>query len=616
MVFFRGRIYFISGVLLCFSYALIFIGRSIDRSVLLRYELWSDNSFYLDFCLFFDKISIMFIGVVLLISRSVLFYCKWYIDNEAYYNRFVYLVYFFILSMIFLIFIPNVIRIILGWDGLGLTSFLLVCYYQNNKSSSAGLLTALTNRIGDVFILLAISAILLEGSWYLFNYSSSCSLWASRAFIVIARITKRAQFPFCAWLPAAIAAPTPVSALVHSSTLVTAGVYLLIRSYNLIIENDFMLCILQMSSLITILLAGRRAMVCVDVKKVVALSTLSQLSLMMFRLSIKIPLLAFFHLVTHAIFKALLFLSVGAVIHINKNIQDIRILGRMWVRSPSRIAALVIANCSLSGLPFLRGFFSKDLILDMINESSIIVFLYILCFLGSILTGLYSMRISWLLIFSINNTFALCYYDLGAKWIIWWVKTWEKQGWFFHRKVTTTTEISWYVYPCGLHYCYASLIVGAIFLGSVLRAKIEELLVFRSSTNIQVFFIRILWICSLFFFISWGPNKANFISSSFLRELWYVESLSSQPACQYSLEFSKLLNKSLDKGWLELAGPQGLYKTLLKISNHNEKFQNKFFITCIGFYFALFVVIFLVIFFFFCLNNTLRKRSSLQLEIR
>ena len=182
--------------------------------------------------------SLLFIRLVILISGSVIIFSNSYIRSEKFFSRFIILVLFFILSIFLLILSPNLIRLLLGWDGLGVTSYLLVIFYQSNKSYNAGILTAITNRLGDVGLLISISILMYIGSWtYIYiNFNSNTVSNLFICLIIGSAITKRAQIPFSAWLPAAIAAPTPVSALVHSSTLVTAGVYLLIR-INIIIIN-------------------------------------------------------------------------------------------------------------------------------------------------------------------------------------------------------------------------------------------------------------------------------------------------------------------------------------------------------------------------------------------
>lgn len=186
-------------------------------------------------------------------------------------------------------------------------------------------------------------------------------LWFVLFMVVLAAITKRAQIPFSAWLPAAIAAPTPVSALVHSSTLVTAGVYLIIR-FNYILGANL---ILFYVGSITMFMAGLGANYEIDLKKIIALSTLSQLGVIILILSLGFRELAFFHLLTHALFKSLLFLCAGVFIHGAQDCQDIRLLGGTLLRTPVSSVFFICCSLSLCGFPFLSGFYSKDLILEV-----------------------------------------------------------------------------------------------------------------------------------------------------------------------------------------------------------------------------------------------------------
>jgi len=207
--------------------------------------------------------------------------------------------------------------------------------------------------------------------------------------IVIASITKRAQIPFSAWLPAAIAAPTPVSSLVHSSTLVTAGVYLIIRFNQLIGVR----IILFLVSSLTLLISGFGANFEFDLKKIIALSTLSQLGVIIISISLGFIDLAFFHLITHALFKSLLFLCAGGFIHEYKEIQDIRLLRNVINIYP--ICSIFFFGCSISlcGFPFLSGFYSKDLILEIFFLSNINIFIFILISVGTFFTLTYSLRL-------------------------------------------------------------------------------------------------------------------------------------------------------------------------------------------------------------------------------
>ena len=250
--------------------------------------------------------------------------------------------------MVLLVFINTLYGALVGWDGLGITSFLLVIYFKNRKALGRGMITALTNRLGDVFLLVLLGlAFLPLPSTYLLL-----------VLLLLTAMTKRAQYPFSRWLPAAMAAPTPVRALVHSSTLVTAGVYLLLRfNHN---GSEWLLTI----GSITILLAGMRACAEIDIKKIVALSTLSQLGVMVVGLSLALKRLCFFHLMTHARFKALLFLCVGVGIHTVFGSQDFRAYSNVATTLPGPSALLRVANLALLGFPFLAGFYSKDAILE------------------------------------------------------------------------------------------------------------------------------------------------------------------------------------------------------------------------------------------------------------
>lgn len=213
--------------------------------------------------------------------------------------------------------------------------------------------------------------------------------------IMVAAITKRAQIPFSRWLPAAIAAPTPVRALVHSSTLVTAGVFLVIRFYPFLSRvSGFNEAILIVASL-TIFMAGMRALVETDIKKIIALSTLRQLGVIMASVGLGLPGLAYFHLVTHALFKALLFVCAGTLINLHHHRQDLRGMGNLVREMPLTMACLNIANMALCGLPFLSGFYSKDLIIEirLFNRHSyIIVLLFIF---ATIITAAYSVRLTY-----------------------------------------------------------------------------------------------------------------------------------------------------------------------------------------------------------------------------
>ena len=223
----------------------------LDLIVTLEWIVFRFNFINLKFIILIDWISILFISFIILISSIIILYRVTYIRIEKYINRFNYLLLLFILSTVLIVISPNVIRILIRWDGLGMVSCLVI-YYHNYISYNSGIVTVLCNRIGDVGILIAIRIIIIVGRWDLVIFQGGVELIL---LIILAAITKSAQISFSVWLPLAIAAPTPVSALVHSSTLVTAGVYLIIRFNNFLIERDVRL-VLGFISILTIFISG------------------------------------------------------------------------------------------------------------------------------------------------------------------------------------------------------------------------------------------------------------------------------------------------------------------------------------------------------------------------
>ncbi|YP_009705871.1 NADH dehydrogenase subunit 5 (mitochondrion) [Linepithema humile] len=365
-----------------------------DYMIMMEWLMISYCSLNLELFLLLDWVSLLFMGFVLLISSMIFLYSKVYMEGDKNMDRFMLLVFMFIMSMIIMILSPNIFSILFGWDGLGLVSYCLVIYYQNYMSYNSGMVTVLCNRIGDVGLLMSIGLMVMYGSWGMYMLDSSIVMM----FLILAAMTKSAQIPFSSWLPMAMAAPTPVSALVHSSTLVTAGVYLMIRFNNLLMKsnlNKFLLFI----SVLTMFMAGLMANIEFDLKKIIALSTLSQLGLMMMILSMGFSLISFYHLLTHAIFKSLLFMCAGIMIHLMNNNQDIRNYGSLNKLVPFTMMSFYISNLSLCGCPFLAGFYSKDLIMELVYLNNMNLFLLFMIIFSLTLTVSYSFRLFYYLFF-------------------------------------------------------------------------------------------------------------------------------------------------------------------------------------------------------------------------
>ena len=312
--------------------------------------------------LLIDSYGCLFSFCVLFIARQVFFFAQGYMKEDVHVQRFAWVLLAFVVSINLLIYSGRLLGVFLGWDGLGLTSFILVMYYQNPYAAGARLVTALTNRVGDVALLMVVAVRGAVGHWQIRRLGLG---FVASLLLVVGAITKSAQFPFSGWLPQAMAAPTPVSALVHSSTLVTAGVFLVIRFFPMMGGHALVSYICLFLGGVTMLLAGLRACVEFDLKKVVAYSTLRQLGVMFVALGLGRPMLAFFHLLTHAMFKALLFLCVGTCIHYHGHMQDVRAMGDLSRRLPVTQRMILVSNLALCGTPFLAGFYSKEPILEL-----------------------------------------------------------------------------------------------------------------------------------------------------------------------------------------------------------------------------------------------------------
>nr|AZL93261.1 NADH dehydrogenase subunit 5 [Gastraspis sp. ZJUH_2016016] len=380
-----------------FLMSLLFI--MIKKMILIKWFFYSLMSWNFEFLMFIDWMTLMFMSIVMFISSLVMLYSKEYMISELKKKYFIMILMMFVISMIFMIISPNIFSIIIGWDGLGLISYCLIIYYQNLYSLNSGMLTLMSNRIGDIMLLLMIFMIMNINSWNLMLYQINNFLFLTLFLLMM--MTKSAQIPFSMWLPAAMAAPTPVSSLVHSSTLVTAGIYLLIRFNKMFITNK-MNYFIMIIGLLTMIYSSMNALMEFDLKKIIAFSTLSQLGLMMMMLSLSLNNFVFFHLISHAMFKSLLFLCSGMMIHSLFDSQDIRFMGNLIHEIPLTISYFNIANLSLCGFPFLSGFFSKDLLYEMIINWNINLMIFLLMYLCIALTIMYSFRLMFYLTFNLN----------------------------------------------------------------------------------------------------------------------------------------------------------------------------------------------------------------------
>nr|YP_025730.2 NADH dehydrogenase subunit 5 [Songthela hangzhouensis]AAP51140.2 NADH dehydrogenase subunit 5 [Songthela hangzhouensis] len=523
----------VSNILLVSSFIFLYFSLEMflgSKIMWLDYNIIKFGMFDIKMELILDWVSMSFLSCVLFISGCVFLFSMEYMEGENE-KRFIVLVLLFVLSMCLVILSGNVIFILLGWDGLGLVSFVLVIYYQNFKAFNAGMITILSNRIGDVGLLLSIGLLVKMGDWS-FNFMEMNALLFF--LLMLACITKSAQVPFSAWLPAAMAAPTPVSALVHSSTLVTAGVYLMIRLES---SNELMLILLILSGG-TMLLGGLSANWEMDFKKIVALSTLSQIGVMMFSCSLGLFMISYFHLLIHAFFKSMMFLCVGALIH-SKISQDLRFYGGLKIFMPMVFMGVGISGLSLIGLPFMSGFYSSDMILEKFMEGGLMALIIAIVLISFGMTGSYMMRLAWMGMSLVNFGVA---------------------GSMNFNKGLMSKSI--------FLLSFMGVMLGAMMMWMM----ISPCLIIISGTEkfLGLCFVALgVWISSLLWWMVTFMKKLGLIMSS----LWFLQSISSNNLIKNM--FSGDLIFFMDRSWSEKMGPQGMFTSIFMLSMKSEVFRSK-----------------------------------------
>ena len=401
----------VSAILSLFIFYKVFINDYSANKLIFKWI--SSGDFNVNWSIYIDALTSVMLVVVSLISCLIHFYSIGYMTHDSHKERFMSYLSLFTFSMLMLVTADNFLQLFFGWEGVGLCSYLLIGFwYRKPSANSAAIKAFLVNRVGDFGLAIAIFLIFLFYGSVNYNeiflqtpqfINKEIAFFGVHINLItlicvmlfIGAMGKSAQIFLHTWLPDAMEGPTPVSALIHAATMVTAGVFLVVRCSPIFEFSPTALNIITIIGMTTAFFAATIAIVQTDIKKIIAYSTCSQLGYMFFAAGVGAYHVAMFHLFTHAFFKALLFLGSGCVIHSFKNEQDIRLMGGVWKKIPYTYILMIIGTLALTGFPFLSGYYSKDAIIEFAYSRGSTIG-YSAAFIGIItacLTAIYSWRL-------------------------------------------------------------------------------------------------------------------------------------------------------------------------------------------------------------------------------
>ena len=527
----------------------------------------------------FDSLTVSMLIPVLIVSSLVHVYSIGYMSHDPHNQRFFSYLSLFTFMMITLVTANNFLLMFVGWEGVGICSYLLVSFWFTRIAANQSSMAAfLTNRVGDCFLTIGMFAILWSFGnidyytvFSLSPYLNENVITIIGICLLIGAMAKSSQIGLHVWLPMAMEGPTPVSALIHAATMVTAGVYLLMRTSPIIEYSSTVLLLCLWTGAITTVFSSLIGLFQQDIKKVIAYSTMSQLGMMVIAIGLSSYNIALFHLVNHAFYKGLLFLGAGAVIHAVADNQDFRKYGGLIAYLPLTYSIMLIASLSLVAIPFMTGFYSKDFILEsaygQYHISSIII--YFIATIGAMFTTLYSVKVLYLT-FLTNPNGSLVNY---------------KQGNAAHE---CDIFMSMPLIILAIFSIFFGYLTKDIFLGlgsgffldnSLFIHPLREIMLdteFAVPTFFKLlplFFTITLSLISILFtefypkllikfkLSSIGYNIFSFFNQRFLIELFYNRYISG-----IVLKLGGQTTKIMDKGSIELFGPYGLEKRLTNLS--------------------------------------------------
>lgn len=542
----------------CISLTVVISGWIFYETVLngsptyLKFWKWFDSELLVThFGLQFDSLTSTMLILITSVSALVHIYSTGYMSDDPHIPRFMSYLSLFTFLMIVLVTSDNYVQLFIGWEGVGLCSYLLINFWLTRiKANKAAIKAMIVNRVGDIGLLLAMFLIIKEFGTLEYSTLSGVSgdgkdLTVICLLLFFGAVGKSAQLGLHTWLPDAMEGPTPVSALIHAATMVTAGVFLIIRSGPLFESSSLVLTIVTFIGALTAFFAATIGVAQNDLKKVIAYSTCSQLGYMVMACGVSNYSASLFHLLNHGFFKALLFLSAGSVIHAVNGEQDIRKMGALIRSIPLTYAMILIGSLSLMGFPYLSGFYSKDLILELTYGKYYIVFAFWLGSLSALLTAFYSVRLIYLTF--ITNTNAS--------------KT------IFRVAQESSSSI---IFPL-LLLAFGSIFVGYFTKEMVLTNTITPIV--DNLIKITPFVLSLLGIF-LAFIVPTVVNRSR-VLYTFLNSAWQFNFIINNFFVNSIWKFGHLISyRIIDRGLLEFLGPRGMSQLSIRATQGISNLQS------------------------------------------